>query len=129
MTGRTLIVDDEEDMRLLLSMVINTENRGLEVVAQAESGHASLTIHEEVEIDVVVMDQRMPGLSGIETARQLLAAEPDLPIVIYSAFIDAALRKEAREIGVRYCVEKGDRRSLIAALRDVTGLEILDPSS
>lgn len=127
MTGRTLIVDDEMDMRLLLSIVINTENRGLQVVAEADSGHASLTIHEELEIDVVVMDQRMPGLSGIETARKLLALEPDLPIVIYSAFIDAQLRQEAREIGVRYCIEKGDRPALIAALRDVTGLDIVGP--
>lgn len=127
MSGRTLIVDDEADMRLLLSMVIDTENRGLRVVAQAESGRASLTVHEEVEIDVVVMDQRMPGLSGLETARKLLAAEPDLPILIYSAYVDDRLRTEAKGVGVRYCIEKGDRQGLIAALRDVTGLDIADP--
>jgi len=126
MSGRTLIVDDEEDMRFLLSVVINTENRGLQVVGEADSGHASLTVHGELEIDVVVMDQRMPGMSGIEAARQLLVTEPDLPILIYSAFIDGRLRAEAKEVGVRYCIEKGDRQALIAALREVTGLEIVE---
>lgn len=129
MSGRTLIVDDEEDMRFLLSVVINTENRGLHVVAEADSGHASLTVHEELEIDVVVMDQRMPGMSGIEAARQLMATEPDLPILIYSAFIDDQLRAEAKEAGVRYCIEKGNRPALISALREVTGLELADPTA
>ncbi len=128
MSGRTLIVDDESDMRLLLSVMINTEDRGLHVVGEAASGDASLIIHEELDVDVVVMDQRMPGRSGIETARELLAADPELPIVIYSAFVDGRLRQDAREAGVRYCIEKGDRRALIAALRDVTGLEIIDPT-
>lgn len=69
----------------------------------------------------------MPGLTGVETAKALLAEEPDLPIVLYSAFLDDAVADEARQIGVRRCVKKGDVPSLITALHELTGSDIGDP--
>lgn len=122
-TGKTLIVDDEADMRLLLLLTINMENRGLLVVGEASSGEEALMLRRELDIDVVVLDQRMPGLTGLETAKALLAEEPDLPIVLYSALVDDAMVAEARQIGVCRCVRKDDVASLISALRHVTGLD------
>lgn len=122
--GNTLIVDDEADMRLLLLLTINSENRGLRVVGEASSGEEALTLHSALDLDVIVLDQRMPGLTGLETAKALLVAQPDLPIVIYSAFVDETMNDEARQIGVERCVRKGDMRALITALRELTGLDI-----
>lgn len=122
--GNTLIVDDESDMRLLLVLTINGENRGLRVVGEAASGEDALRVRPELDIDVIVIDHRMPGLTGIETAAALLADEPDLPIVLYSAYLDDVLVEEAREIGVRHCVKKGDVPALIATLRELTGLNL-----
>ena len=127
--GKTLIVDDEEDMRLLLRLTINRENRGLQVVGEASSGEDALVIRRELDVDVMVLDHRMPGLTGVETARALLADEPDLPIVMYSAFVDDEVTAEARKIGVRRCIKKGDIPALIAALRELTGSEIGGPTS
>ena len=78
------------------------------------------------DIDVVVLDQRMPGLTGLETAEAILAEEPDLPVVLYSAFADETLADKARQIGVRACVKQGDIPALVRALRDLTGLDIGD---
>jgi DNA-binding NarL/FixJ family response regulator len=86
-----------------------------------------LTIRDELDVDVIVLDQRMPGLTGMETARQLLARDPEMPIVLYSAHLDARVADEALAVGVRRCVQKGDVRSLISALRELTGLELDDP--
>ncbi len=127
--GKTLIVDDEEDMRLLLSLTITNEDRGLRVVGEAASGAAALRIQQELDIDVVVLDQRMPGLSGLETTKALLAEEPGLPIILYSAFPSKEVCDEALKIGALRCIQKGDRDSLVAALREVTGLEIGDSVS
>lgn len=124
--GNTLIVDDEGDMRLLLYLVITNEDHGLRVIGEASTGDEALIIRRELDVDVVVLDHRMPGLTGLETARAMLAEDPDLPIVLYSAFIDDVMAEEARQIGVRACVRKGDVPSLIAALRELTGLEIRD---
>jgi DNA-binding NarL/FixJ family response regulator len=120
--GNTLIVDDEVDVRLLLQLLISNENHGLRVVGEAANGQQALQLRRELDVDVVVLDHRMPGLSGLETATQMLAEAPNLPIVLYSAFTDARMETEAREIGVRDCIPKGDGPRLIATLRDLTGL-------
>jgi len=70
----------------------------------------------------VVLDHRMPGLTGLETAAAMLAEAPNLPIVLYSAFTDAQMVAEARAVGVRECVAKSDAPRLIAVLRELTGL-------
>lgn len=120
--GNTLIVDDEADVRLLLSLLINKENHGLRVIGEAASGQQAIELRRDLDPDVVVLDHRMPGLSGLETASAMLAEVPHLPIVLYSAFTDQRMLDEAREIGVRECVAKGDAPRLLATLRDLTGL-------
>ena len=120
--GNTLIVDDEVDVRLLLMLVINSENHGLHVVGEATNGNEALSMRRDLDVDVVVLDHRMPGLSGLETASAMLEEEPELPIVLYSAFTDERMTAEARRVGVRECVEKGDSPRLIEVLRELTGL-------
>jgi YesN/AraC family two-component response regulator len=115
---RTFIVDDEEDMRVLLRATIDTENRGLKVVGEAGSGPGAIALAPELEFDVMVLDHKMPGMSGLDTAARFLEAEPDLPIVLYSAFLDEDVAGEADRIGIRHCVRKGDTGALVQALRD-----------
>jgi DNA-binding NarL/FixJ family response regulator len=121
--GNTLIVDDEVDVRLLLFLVINKANDGLSVIGEASSGHEAISLRRDLDVDVVVLDHRMPGLTGLETARAMLEEAPDLPIVLYSAFTDESMADEARDIGVRECVPKGDAPRLISVLRELTGLQ------
>ena len=115
---RTFIVDDEEDMRVLLRATIDREDRGLHVVAEADSGAGAIALAAELEFDVIVLDHKMPGMNGLDTAARFLEAEPDLPIVLYSAFLDAEVAGEADRIGIRSCVRKGDTRALVRALHD-----------
>ena len=120
--GNTLIVDDEIDVRLLVQLLINRENHGLHVVGEASSGEQALQLRRDLDVDVVVLDHRMPGLTGLETATQMLAEAPDLPIILFSAFTDDRMREEAQQIGVRDCIPKDDGPRLIATLRELTGL-------
>ena len=122
--GKTLIVDDDEDMRLLLRIMINAADRGLQVVGQAASGEEALVLRRDLDLDVIVLDQQMPGLTGIETAERLLAQDPDVRIVLYSAFLDPDVREQAERVGVRQCITKGDVSTLIGALRELTGKRI-----
>ena len=123
----TLIVDDEDDIRLLLRLAIDGANHGLRVAALAATGQEALEIHTDVDVDVVVLDNRMPGLTGIETAKALLEQNPDLPIVLYSAHLDDDTRSAAGQAGIRACIAKGNIAELVATLRGLTGLPIIPP--
>jgi CheY-like chemotaxis protein len=114
----TLIVDDEPDMRLLIGMSLTLDG-ACEVTAEAADGEQALAAWARDRPDVVVLDMRMPGLSGLDVARQILAVDPHQPIVICSAYLDQADRDEATRLGVRACVDKSDLDRLAAIVVSV----------
>jgi CheY-like chemotaxis protein len=107
----TLIVDDEPDMRLLIGMSLTLDG-ACEVTAEAEDGEQALAAWAKDRPDVVVLDMRMPGMSGLDVARRIFAIDPTQPIVLCSAYLDQADRDEAQRIGVRACVDKTDMTRL-----------------
>jgi len=115
---RVLIVDDEDDMRALLRNLIEIANDGLSVAGEAADGDQALSRWREARPDVVVLDQRMPGMTGLETAERILAEMPSQMIVLFTAYADEALKEIADRIGVRACVPKDDARKLIFRLRE-----------
>lgn len=120
-----LIADDEIDMRMLVRVVLESAKRGIEVVAEAVDGDHAVTSFNELDVpdepDVVILDNRMPGRTGIEVARQMLEQWPDQKIVLFSAFLNADLQREARDLGVAACVSKEE----VTRLPDVI-LSLLD---
>ena len=105
---QTLIVDDEEDMRVLLRTTIEVANEGLAVVGEASSGKEAIELWRTARPDAIVIDHRMPEMTGIEVCRAILAEQPDLPVVLFTAFLTDELRRTARDVGVRVCLSKDD---------------------
>jgi two-component system response regulator YesN len=105
---RALIVDDDSDMRFLVRMTIEVANHGLSVAGEAESGAEAIASMEQDLPEVVVLDSRMPGLTGLETARRILADHPDQSIILFSAYLDAETVAQAQALGVRMCLDKTD---------------------
>ena len=79
---------------------------GFEVVGSAATGEAAMAAVGEHAPDVVIVDYRMPGLDGLETARRLRAARADQAIILYTAYADPDIEREAAEIGVAVCLGK-----------------------
>lgn len=121
MSIRTLIVDDEEDIRSLIRAVISASKKGVEVVGEAADGVEAVAYVDQLDPDVVILDQRMPGPSGIETAQQIFAAHPDLKIVLCSAFLDTAMKREAENVGIDICLGKGEIRRIPDVLEQLAG--------
>jgi len=115
---RVLIVDDEDDMRALMDSLITMANEGLSVVGTAADGDEALRRWREDDPDVVLLDQRMPGMSGLETAEIILRERPNQAVILFTAFLDVDVRQEAEAIGVRACVKKDDARKVILRLRE-----------
>ncbi len=78
-----LIVDDERSMRDFLKILLEKEGHK---VAIAESGKRALEILDNQEVDVIVSDIRMPGMTGIELLEAVKGDHPDLPVIMITAF-------------------------------------------
>ncbi len=105
MTKCILFADDTEDMRLLLRTVFDGSE--FEVFGEAADGDEALRLWRTAPPScALVLDQRMPGRTGIEVAREVLADAPDTTIILFSAHMDDELRREAAAVGIRACVAK-----------------------
>src|SRR5688572_25924327 len=105
-----LIVDDEIDVRMLLRTVLEFGDDGLAIVGEASDGLEAISVWHELHgqhvPDVVVLDHRIPGPTGLEVAAQILAEAPDQVVVLLSAFLDDKVCHEASGLGVAACVTK-----------------------
>ncbi len=107
MTKRVLIADDTEDIRVLLRIVLG--HGDFEIVAVATDGTEAMSMWEAVResgLFALILDQRMPGMTGLEVARRVLAHSPDQRVILFSAHLDSALREEAIAIGVSAVIDK-----------------------
>lgn len=76
---RVLLVDDQDMIRIGLRTILESRPE-LTVVAEAGDGAAALRVLGVTEVDVMVLDLRMPGVDGVETVRRLRRDRPDLPV-------------------------------------------------
>jgi DNA-binding NarL/FixJ family response regulator len=111
-----LVVDDDVDMRALITLRIGLEGEPLEVAGHAGGGWEAINRCRELHPDVVVLDQRMPDLTGLETAAVLHFEDPELPIIIFSAYLDEPTIAAAKRVGLRF-VSKTDLPGLIDVLK------------
>lgn len=114
-----LVVDDQADIRLLVRTLITTANDGLECNIEAESGEAAIAYLDAGDATVIVLDQMMPGMTGVETAQLILGRHPDQRIILFSAYLDAQLRTEAHSLGIRECIDKRNFDHVVPAVRRV----------
>lgn len=113
-----LVADDEPDIRLMLRTVLRAKGWTVE---EASSGIEALELWRAGgEFDAVVLDQKMPGLTGAETAQQLRAEGYMQPIILYSAYLTEEVERTARDVGIE-AVAKEDLQGLIAALARIAG--------
>ena len=110
-----LIVEDEPDLRTLLRWVLESADQGIRVIAEAVDGFRALdlfTSSDPIAPDVVILDNRMPGRSGIELAGEIRKLVPDQAIILYSTFVNPELSTEARQAGIQHYVSKLDYDTL-----------------
>jgi CheY-like chemotaxis protein len=94
---RILVVDDEPEIRELLRAVLGAEGWEVEELG---SGQEALEWLASNPVDFVVLDQRMPWLSGVDTARRLLERGFSKPIALYSAYLDEVAETECKSLGL-----------------------------
>ncbi|MFD2166512.1 diguanylate cyclase [Thalassotalea euphylliae] len=117
-----LAVDDAQDTLLLLEFDLQAE--GYEVI-KASDGQDALAILEEKDIDLVLLDLYMPGLSGLDTLRKLRANSEhiNVPVIMLSASDDEDEIVEALELGAHdYVTKPYIAKVLLARIRNALRL-------
>ena len=114
---RLLVVDDDVSVSKLLRAIFDRDGWD---VANAVSGEECLAMVRDDPPDVIVLDNMMPGLTGVETARQLRRDGFDKPIVLFSAYVGPDLESAARELDLKP-VAKVDTQAVIAIVDSLGG--------
>ena len=125
---KVMLVDDHEIVRRGLRASLEAED-DLEVVAEADNGPSAVSLANTHEPDVIVMDVRMPGGSGIEACRAIRDDRPDAQVIMLTSFSDDEALFNSIMAGAAGFVLKQIRgRDLIDAIRTVgSGKSLLDP--
>lgn len=114
---KALVVDDDEMIRRLVAKVIEQETT-FEVIGEAASGHEALEILGRQQVDLVITDLEMPGMSGVDLTREITARYPGTHVLALTSVDDAASREAMRAAGASGFIVKGDDISeLVYALR------------
>ncbi|WP_161881714.1 response regulator [Deinococcus alpinitundrae] len=106
LTTRILIADDHRLFREGLKALLSVTDH-LQVVAEAENGEQALTLAQQFEPDVIIMDIQMPLLSGLEATRRILIQRPETGILVVSMFEDDDNVFAAMQAGARGYLLKG----------------------
>jgi two-component system response regulator DevR len=118
---RIMIVDDHEIVREGLKTILQ-DDPDFEVVAESGSAEGIAQLARRTRPDVVLLDARLPGASGAEACRQLLAVDPDIAVLIVSTYSEDRLVEECIKAGAKgYVIKDIQQLSLKASIRAVYG--------
>ncbi len=117
---RILLADDHTIVRKGLRMLLES-HAGLQVVAEAADGRDAVALAEQHQPDIVVMDVAMPGLNGIEAARQICGKGMQSAIVFLSMHSDEGYVLKALKSGAKgYLLKDSAEHDLINAVKTVS---------
>lgn len=126
---RILLADDHAVLRAGLRLLLN-QQPGYQVVGEASSGLAALTLAEELQPDLILLDLTMPGLNGLDALPSLLHAAPEARVLILTMHDDPQYLHQAIKLGAAgYMLKKAADSELIAAIQAVLRGEVYVHSS
>jgi two-component system, NtrC family, response regulator len=106
-----LVVDDEKNYLLILSAVL--EEEGYEVLT-ANSGREALEIQKTSDVDLILTDMKMPSVDGIELLEKIKTRDPDMPVIMMTAYGSVDKAVEAMEKGAySYILKPFDNEKLV----------------
>lgn len=129
MKKRIIIVDDHEIVRLGLRSLLDQYPQ-YEVVAEASNAKESISMVDSFEPDIVLMDIRLPGRSGIEACEEIKEKHPEVRVIMLTSYAEDEMLFSAIKAGASgYVLKQIDSEGLVKSLDAVArGEASLDPA-
>lgn len=126
---RVIIADDHPIFRKGLLLAIGSE-RSIEIVGEAGDGLQALYLAEKLKPHVIVLDIEMPGLTGLQVAREIIQRKLPVQISFLTMYKDEDMFNEAMDLGVKgYVLKESAVSDIVAAIKTVArGKNYLSPS-
>ena len=119
METRILVVDNHRVVREALCSLLSSED-DMEIVGQAEDGRTAITLAQELQPDVIIIETAMPNLNGIEATRKIVHDLPGVKVIALSAHSDRRSVCEMLKAGASgYLPKTCGFRELVSAIRNV----------
>ncbi|HHY22372.1 MAG TPA: response regulator [Bacilli bacterium] len=93
---KVLVVDDQYGIRVLLKEILEKDGYAM---YQAANGMQALTLIEQHQFDLVLLDVKLPGMNGLEILKQVKEQYPQVEVIMMTAYGELNLIKEARKLG------------------------------
>lgn len=117
---KVAIIDDEEIVRNGISTLINWEEKGFEICAEGKDGRDGLQKILQYNPDLVLVDLKMPGLSGVEVIKEAQAWGFNGHFIIISGYSEAECAKYASSLGIKYYLLKPiDEEELLKIVKTI----------
>lgn len=124
-----MVVDDHAAVREGVKMILSRD-REISVIGESGSGDAAIEMAAKRRPDVIVMDVRMDGIDGFEATRRIMAAQPDVAVILYTAHGERGLLAEGLDCGARgYLLKDAPPDDIVRAVKRVAdGGAYVDPT-
>lgn len=120
MSTRILIVDDSPVVRGCVNRLLRG-HAGWEICGEAANGEDAVSQARRLAPDLIVLDFVMPGINGIETARQIKQIVPRTRILLCTVHLSSQLGELAREAGIMGTLSKGELNRLVPSIEAMLG--------
>ncbi len=116
--ARILVVDDNALMRRSLRMVLEAQD-DWKVCDEASDGREAVAKFDKEKFDVIVLDFQMPGMNGLDAAKQITLRSPSTPILMVTLHHSPQLAEEARKVGIRGICAKADIECVVEGVTTI----------
>ncbi len=102
---RVMVVEDSPEFQELLVLTLSLEPY-IKIVHIASSGEDALKAMDKASPELVLLDFRLPGIDGLETAKRMKEKNPDVKIALVTAYAEEVLERAAKEANVEEVIPK-----------------------
>ncbi|GGB41848.1 response regulator [Fictibacillus barbaricus] len=118
---RVIITDDEMLERIAMRKFLNEHFKDFEVVGEASNGRKAIELAEQLNPDLMFIDIKMPGISGLEAVQRIREKKPEIKFIIVSAYDSFDYAKKAMKEGVKeYLLKPSNREEAMEAITRVS---------